>query len=141
MKTVLTIAGSKVVRSMLARGLAAFGCELIQAANERDGVEAAQRQRPDVVLLDVTLPTVDGRRVVTELRGDAATADIPLILLTDRDGADVDAEVVALGASGYVVKPFQAKALEHEVGKVLGAPGAAATGPGRPAAVRGRGAP
>jgi CheY-like chemotaxis protein len=123
MKTVLTIADSKVVRSMVVRGLAAFSCTLIEAGSGGEGVEAARRHRPDLVLLDATLPAVDGRPALAVLRGDSATAGIPVILLTNDETVDA----VGLGAVGAVVKPFQVATLEREVRKVLGAPGADAS--------------
>ena len=132
MKTVLTVADSKVVRSMVARGLSALGCELLEAANGRDGVEAARQRRPDLVLLDVTRPAVDARQALAELRGDAATAGVPVILLTDEEGGPTAAEIAELGPAGHVVKPFQLETLEREVVRVLGMP--AAPRRGRPAA-------
>jgi DNA-binding response OmpR family regulator len=131
MKTVLTVAGSKVVRSMVARGLAAVGCDLIEAADTPDGVEAARQRRPDVVLLDVTLAAVDAREALAMLRGDAATAGVPVILLTDEEGGQTAA---GLGAAACVAKPFQLTTLEAEVRRLLGVPGATAPTQGRPAA-------
>lgn len=128
MKTVLTVADSKVVRSMVARGLSAFGCTLIEAGSVREGIEAARGHRPDLVLLDAGLPPLDGRPALAALRADAATERIPVILLTNDEAADA----AALGAVGSVAKPFQVATLEREVRKVLGPPGAdASTGSAR----------
>jgi CheY-like chemotaxis protein len=129
MKTVLTVADSKVVRSMVARALSALGYELSEATSWRDGLEAARGCRPALVLLDFTRPGMDGRQGLEQLRADAATADVPVILLTD----DADVDVAALGAAGHVVKPFQLGTLEREVGRVLGIPVVVTPGRGRPA--------
>jgi len=133
MKTVLTVAESKVVRSMVARGLSVFRCRSIEAVNGSEVVEAVRRHSPDLVLLDATLPGMGGREVLAALRGDGETARVPVILLTDREGPDVDREIAECGAFGYVVKPFQLRALALEVGRVLGSPDAVASRQNTPA--------
>jgi two-component system chemotaxis response regulator CheY len=127
MKTVLTIDDSRVVRSMVAHGLSAFGCAVIEAANGREGVDAARQHRPDLVLLDVTMPVMDGRAALAELRSDAETRATPVILLTTEEGSDLVAEIAALGVSGCLAKPFQAQTLAREVSKVLGKPAVTTT--------------
>lgn len=126
MKRVLTVDDSKVVRSMVARHLAPYGCEVIEAANGQQGVEEARQHKPDLILLDITMPVMDGRQALAELRKDAATKAIPVIMLTAESGKDMVVEVVKLGVTGYIIKPFQKEAFDKEVGKVLGAPGAGA---------------
>jgi CheY-like chemotaxis protein len=128
MKTVLTVDDSKVVRSMVARGLQGFGCRVIEAANGQEGVEAARRYRPDLVLLDTAMPVMDGRQALEELREDPATRDIPVIMLAHE--SDRDVELAGLRVSGVVVKPFQTQTFEREVGKVLGCPPAGGGGQG-----------
>jgi two-component system, cell cycle response regulator len=136
MKTVLTIDDSKVVRSMVARSLQAYACRIIEAQNGKEGVESAQQNKPDLILLDVTMPVMDGRQALTELRNDPACRNIPVIMLTAESGKDLVVEVAKLGITGYIVKPFKQDTFDAEVKKVLGEPGAAdASAPIDPRAV------
>lgn len=128
MKTVLTVDDSKVVRSMVTRHLQPYGCTIVEATNGQEGVDMARAHTPDLILLDVTMPVMDGRQALAELRKDPATRAIPVIMLTAESGRDLVVEIAKLGVSGYIVKPFQQDTFDKEVGKVLGAPGAAAAG-------------
>ena len=126
MSTVLTVDDSKVVRSMVTRHLQPYGCTIIEATNGQEGVDHGARPQPDLVLLDVTMPVMDGRQALAELRKDDATKGIPVIMLTAESGRDLVIEIAKLGVNGYIVKPFQQETFDKEVSKVLGAPGAAA---------------
>ncbi len=130
MSTVLTVDDSKVVRTMVTRHLQRYGCTIVEAANGEEGVAMARTHKPDLVLLDVTMPVMDGRQALGELRKDDATKGIPVIMLTAESGRDLVVEIAKLGVSGYIVKPFQQETFDKEVSKVLGAPaeGAAPAG-------------
>jgi CheY-like chemotaxis protein len=126
MSTVLTVDDSKVVRSMVTRHLQPYGCTILEATNGQEGVEMARTHQPDLVLLDVTMPVMDGRQALGELRKDAATKGIPVIMLTAESGPDLVVEIAKLGVNGYLVKPFQQETFDKELSKILGAPGAGA---------------
>lgn len=130
MSTVLTIDDSKVVRTMVTRHLQPYGCTIIEAQNGLEGLEAARTHRPDLILLDVTMPVMDGRQCLAELRKDEQCREIPVIMLTAESGRDIVMELAKLRVSGYVVKPFQADTFDAAVGKVLGKPAAAVAGEG-----------
>ncbi len=133
MKKVLTIDDSKVVRSMVTRHLQPYGCEVVEATNGQEGVEAAKQHQPDLILLDVTMPVMDGKQALAAIRADAATKALPVIMLTAESGRELVVEIVKLGVNGYIVKPFQKESFEKEVSKILGAPAAAAaTAPAGP---------
>ena len=119
MTTVLTVDDSKVVRAMVAHGLQPLGCRVIEATNGREGLDAARQHRPDLVLLDVAMPVMDGRRALAELRADPATRDIAVIMLAVEGAGDDAAAFAQHGVVGWVVKPFQAATLAREVRKAL----------------------
>jgi CheY-like chemotaxis protein len=125
MRTVLTVDNSKVVRSMVARGIESLGCRLIEADDADEGLAAARMHRPDLVLLDVAAQAADAERLLAALRADATTRGIPVILLTADGDADVARGLARLGVSGSVAKPFRTEALEVEVRRVLREGGAA----------------
>lgn len=123
MKTVLTVDDSKVVRSMVTRHLQPYGCTIVEATNGQEGVEMARTHVPDLVLLDVTMPVMDGKQALAEIRKDPITKGIPVVMLTAESGKDLVMEIVKLGVNGYIVKPFQQETFDKEVSKFLGAPG------------------
>ena len=122
MKKVLSVDDSRVVRTMVARCLQAYGCQIIEAENGQEGIEAAKRERPDLILLDVTMPVMDGKTALAELRKNPATKEIPVIMLTAESGKDLVMEIAKLGVAGYIVKPFTQESFDKHVSKVLGVP-------------------
>jgi len=120
MKKVLTVDDSKVVRTMVARHLQPYGCQVLEAANGREGVDVARKEQPDLILLDVTMPVMDGRQALAEIRQDAALKGTPVVMLTAESGKDLVLEIAKLGVKGYIVKPFTKATFEAEVGKLLG---------------------
>jgi len=123
MRTVLTVDDSKVVRSMVARHLKDYGCRVVEAADGKEGVEVAKRDKPDLILLDITMPVMDGCQTLAELRKDPTCKSIPVIMLTAESGREVVLEIARLGIKGYIVKPFRKETFDKEVSKVLGQPG------------------
>lgn len=93
------------VRMLLLLALEGQGFVVDEAVDGRSGLEAVRRSRPDVVLLDVQLPDLDGPDVLRALRAEPATADVPVVFLTAAPPSR-DAELVALGARGVLRKPF-----------------------------------
>lgn len=123
MKTVLTVDDSKVVRALIARNLGDYGVRVVEAENGRDGVQAARLHQPDLILLDVTMPVMDGRAALTALQSDPETRSIPVIMLSAESGEDLVGEFMRLGVVGHIVKPFLQATFDAEVAKVLGWPG------------------
>jgi len=92
---------------MLCRvNLSASGMDVLEAENGRTALELAKRERPDLVLLDVMMPDVDGWTVARELADDERTREIPIVFLTARAEAADKRMGQQLGGVGYVVKPF-----------------------------------
>ncbi|HEY9507639.1 MAG TPA: response regulator, partial [Gemmatimonadales bacterium] len=92
-------------------------------AEARDGVQAldqVDRFAPDVIILDLNLPGIDGYSVLTQLRSRPATRSIPVIVLTAKGDEDNEVRVFELGADDFITKPFRAKALSARLEAVLG---------------------
>jgi DNA-binding response OmpR family regulator len=83
-------------------------------------LEAARTNPPDAILLDWMLPEMDGPEVCRRLKADPALRDVPVIFLTARSQSAEIGRGLALGAAGYIVKPFDALTLGDEVRKLLG---------------------
>jgi CheY-like chemotaxis protein len=92
-------------------------------AEARDGVQAldqVDRFAPDVIILDLNLPGLDGYTVLTQLRSRPATRTIPIMVLTAKGDEDNEVRVFELGADDFITKPFRAKALSARLEAVLG---------------------
>jgi len=89
----------------------------------RDGVQAldqVDRVGPDIIVLDLNMPGLDGYGVLSHLRSRPATADIPVIVLTAKSDEDNEVRVFELGADDFLTKPFRARALSARLEAVLG---------------------
>ena len=92
-------------------------------AEARDGIQAldeVDRHAPDVILLDLNLPGIDGYSVLSQLRSRPATREIPIMVLTAKGDEDNEVRVFELGADDFVTKPFRARALTARIEAVLG---------------------
>jgi DNA-binding response OmpR family regulator len=91
-------------------------------AEARDGIQAldqADRHAPDIIVLDLNLPGVDGYTVLQQLRSRAATRTIPIVVLTAKGDEDNEVRVFQLGADDFITKPFRARALSARLEAVL----------------------
>jgi DNA-binding response OmpR family regulator len=106
MTKVLVIDDEAPIRLLCRVNLEAEGMEVIDAADGESGVELARREQPDLVLLDVMMPRLDGWGVAQQLVGDELTKEIPIIFLTARAEVRDRARGLNIGGVEYVTKPF-----------------------------------
>jgi type IV pilus assembly protein PilB len=93
--------------------------EVLEATNGREAVEIATREHPDLLLLDLNMPEMDGYEAILHLRKDLALAMLPILVLTAEDGAGVERRVLEMGADDYILKPFEADVLLSRVNAVF----------------------
>jgi DNA-binding response OmpR family regulator len=103
---VLIVDDEAPIRLLCRVNLEAEDMEVFEAGDGPTGLEAARRDRPDVILLDVMMPGLDGWRVAEELLEDPATSSIPIVFLTARAELRDRARGLDLGGLDYVTKPF-----------------------------------
>jgi two-component system alkaline phosphatase synthesis response regulator PhoP len=104
--TVLVIDDDPVIVKLLRVNFELEGFTVITAGDGREGVERAKTERPDVVISDIMMPTMNGLELVSTLKSSAETADLPVLLLSAKaQMADVQ-RGFELGADDYVTKPF-----------------------------------
>jgi signal transduction histidine kinase/DNA-binding response OmpR family regulator len=110
-KQVLLADDNADMRGYVERLLAAQGYEVEAVADGEAALAAARQRRPHLVLSDVMMPRLDGFGLLKALRGDAATAAVPVLLLSARAGEEAKVEGLEAGADDYLVKPFAAREL------------------------------
>jgi class 3 adenylate cyclase len=116
---ILIVDDNETNRDILEVRLKAHGYELLQAADGEEALAAVRRERPDLILLDVMMPKLDGVEVCRRIKGDATLPFTPIILVTSRsDTRDVIAGLEA-GADEYLTKPIDQAALVARVKSVL----------------------
>jgi CheY-like chemotaxis protein len=97
------------------------GWKAVLASSGPEGLEVAARERPDVILLDMMMPGMDGQTTLARFRGSPATASIPVIFMTAKAQRDEIQRYIAAGAAGVIVKPFDPMTLADEIRRILGA--------------------
>ena len=93
--------------------------EVIEAKNGDEAVALTTSQRPDLVLLDLNMPVMDGYEAIHHLRHTASLAGLPIIVLTAEDGQTVERRVLTMGADDYMIKPFEGPVLLARVNAVF----------------------
>jgi DNA-binding response OmpR family regulator len=116
---VLVVDDDAPIRLLCRVNLEAEGMEVLEASDGADGLELARSTRPDVVLLDVMLPKLDGWRVAEALLEDPETGEIPIVFLTARAELRDQARGLELGGIDYITKPFNPVELADLIRKLL----------------------
>jgi CheY-like chemotaxis protein len=114
---ILIVEDNDMNRDMLSRRLARRGYEISVAADGRQGIERAQAVLPDLILLDLSLPEIDGWEVARRLKGEQSTRNIPIIALTAHAMTGDRDEAIAAGCNDYDTKPIEFQRL---LGKIEG---------------------
>ena len=118
-KRVLVVDDEKFVRELIKIKLSRSGLVVLEAANGLEAVEMAHTQRPDMILLDVMMPKMNGFEACEKLKTDPATARIPIVMLTARGEQANHEKGISLGATDYMSKPFSPQKLAELVIEIL----------------------
>ena len=119
MTRVLVVDDDAPIRLLCRVNLEAEGMEVLEAADGADGLEKARAARPDVVLLDVMLPKLDGWHVAEALLEDPDTGEIPIVFLTARAELRDQAHGLEIGGVEYITKPFNPVELADVIRELL----------------------
>ena len=120
--TILVVDDDPVIQKLLAVNFEMEGYRVITAGDGIEGIERVQAEQPDLILLDVMMPRMDGIAVVRTLKADPVTAPIPVILLSAKaQSTDINGGLDA-GADDYVTKPFDPLELLDKVAALIGSP-------------------
>ena len=112
------------IRMLVGLRLERAGCNVLRAADGEEALRLAETQTPDICVLDVTMPKIDGLGVTRALRDQADTRSVPVLLLSAKAGDEDVARGLDAGADDYLRKPFSPQELAERVEQVLGREGA-----------------
>ena len=116
---VLTVDDSKTIRMIVKKAFKPYNCELIEAENGVEGLAAAAREKPGLIILDITMPVMNGIEMLGKLKNEADLKDIPVIMLTAESGKDNVMQIVKMGIKDYMVKPFKGGDLIERVENIM----------------------
>jgi CheY-like chemotaxis protein len=119
-KTVLIVEDQIEMRAINAMYLHHHGYRVLAADNGLDGIQAARETRPDLILMDISMPGIDGIRATEELKRDPDTVGIPVLIVTAHPYGSVGKRAAEAGCDGYLTKPCDPRRLLEEVRRHLG---------------------
>jgi two-component system, cell cycle response regulator DivK len=118
-KRILIIEDQDDNRAIMRDLLSQAGYELIEAVDGGQGVEMAQRERPDLILMDIQLPVLDGYEATRRIRAIAELKSVPIIAVTSYALSGDEAKTRAAGCDAYVAKPFSPRVLLAKIREFL----------------------
>jgi two-component system, cell cycle response regulator DivK len=118
-KRILVIEDTEDNRQIVRDLLESAGYELIEALDGIEGVAAAERENPDLILMDIQLPGIDGYEATRRIRAIPALAKVPIIAVTSYALSGDEAKTRAAGCDGYVAKPFSPRQLLAKIREFL----------------------
>jgi two-component system, cell cycle response regulator DivK len=118
-RTILVVDDHEDNRRILRDLLRSAGYDVAEATTGEDGVAEAKTRKPDLILMDIQLPGIDGYEATRRIKADEALRRIPLIVVTSYALSGDDAKALAAGADAYVAKPFSPRAMLAKVREYL----------------------
>lgn len=116
---ILSVDDSKTIRMIVKRAFGPYDATVFEAANGEEGLTSAATNKPDIIILDITMPVMDGVTMLTKLKENETLKSIPVIMLTAESGRENVAYIAKLGVRDYLVKPFQDTQLIEKVNRVI----------------------
>ena len=120
MSKILLVEDNEMNRDMLTRRLERKGFEVVIAVNGQAGVDMASSASPDIILMDLSLPVMDGWEATRRLKADSATQSIPVIALTAHALSGDEVKAREAGCDDYDTKPVNLNRLLEKIGNLLG---------------------
>ena len=118
-KKVLLVEDNEMDRDMLSRRLIKKGFDVVEAVNGREGIDKAKSEKPDIILMDLSLPEIDGWEATRILKADKTVQDIPVIALTAHAMAGDKEKAIGAGCDDYDTKPINLPQLLEKMENLL----------------------
>lgn len=116
---ILTVDDSLIIRKVVIKYSKAAGCDVVEASNGVECLEMASKEKPDLIVLDVNMPVMNGDDALIKLKEAEDTKAIPVMMLTTEARKEVVVELIKKGASQYIVKPFTADLFYQKINAIL----------------------
>lgn len=116
---ILSVDDSRTIRLIVGKAFKPYECAMLEAGNGEEGLVVAAREKPDLIILDVTMPVMDGVTMLTKLKEDPELKAIPVIMLTAESGRENVLQIAKLGVRDYLVKPFKEDQLIEKAGRCV----------------------
>jgi two-component system cell cycle response regulator DivK len=117
--TVLLVEDTEDNRQMMGRLLELSGFRVVEATNGREAVEAAARENPKIILMDLSLPFIDGLAATRRIRHLPGLGKVPIVAVSAHDTADFHQEALAAGCDAYITKPIDFSELEEVMRRMM----------------------
>lgn len=118
-KRILIIDDEEKLCALVSTFLEKKGYSAVSAKNGKQGIKAAHYRAPDLILLDINMPKMDGFAVLKQLKSDPKTMSIPVIMLTGREDEDSKLTASSLYSEHYITKPFDLEELDKKINQML----------------------
>ena len=118
--TVLLVEDTEDNRFMMRRLLEMSGYEVVEATNGEEAVRLAESERPQIILMDLSLPVIDGLAATRAIRKLDGLAETPIVAVSAHDTSDFQSEALAAGCNSYITKPIDFSQLEALIARLLG---------------------
>ncbi len=116
---ILTVDDSKTIRMIVKKAFRPYDCELFEGADGAEGLVVATKEKPDLIVLDITMPVMNGIEMLSKLKNEPGLKNIPVIMLTAESGKDNVVQIVKMGVKDYMVKPFKGEQLIERAIKLV----------------------
>jgi two-component system, cell cycle response regulator DivK len=118
--TVLLVEDTEDNRFMMRRLLEMAGYQVIEATNGEEAVRFAGSEHPQLILMDLSLPVIDGLAATRAIRNLEGLGKVPIVAVSAHDSSDFQTEALAAGCNGYITKPIDFSELEQLIARLLG---------------------
>lgn len=119
-KTILIVEDNQVSRELVVDLLTAAGYIVLEAEDGRGLIERVKHERPNLILMDLQLPHIDGLTLTRQLKADAGTREIPVLVATAYTQPEQKARAIEAGCADYLTKPLDIKAVLSTIARFLG---------------------
>jgi DNA-binding response OmpR family regulator len=116
---ILTVDDSKTIRMIVKKAFRPYDCQIFEGENGVEGLALAAKEKPDLIILDITMPVMNGAEMLAKMKEESDLKNIPVIMLTAEAGKDNVMKIVQMGVKDYMVKPFKGEQLIDRVTKLM----------------------
>jgi len=116
---ILSIDDSRTIRLIVAKAFQPYDVTMYEGADGEKGLAVAAEEKPDLIILDVTMPVMDGVTMLGKLKEDPTLKEIPVIMLTAESGRENVLQIARMGVRDYLVKPFKENQLIEKVSRIV----------------------